>query len=40
MYEMFASESKDTVFPYRYFSEIIFPRDCESFCNFSPFILG
>ena len=31
MFEMFASESRDTVFPYHYFSEIEIPRDCESF---------
>ena len=31
MYKKFASESEETVFPYHYFSEIIIPRDCESF---------
>ena len=39
MLKMFASESRDTVFPYHYFSEMI-QRDCESLFNFSPFILG
>ena len=31
MFKMFASESRDTVFPYHHFSEIVIPRDCESF---------
>ena len=40
MFKMFASESREPVFPYHYFfPEIIIPRDCESFFNFSPFIL-
>ena len=39
-FKMFASESRDTVFPYHYFSEIMIPRDYESFFNFSPLILG
>ena len=30
MFKMFASESRDTVFPYHYLSKIIIPRDCES----------
>ena len=40
MFKMFASESRDTVFPYNYFSEMIIPRDCESLLNYSPFMLG
>ena len=40
MHKMFASESRETVFQYHYFLEIIIPRDCESFFNFIPFILG
>ena len=40
MFKMFASESRETVFPYHYFSEIIISRDCDSFFNFSPFVLG
>ena len=39
MYKMFASESRETVFPYHYFWEIIVPRDGGSFLNFSAFIL-
>ena len=35
MFKMFASENRETVFPYHYFleiiAEIIIPRDCESF---------
>ena len=31
MFKMFASESREAVFPYHYFSEIIIRRDCESF---------
>ena len=38
MFKMFASESKETVFPYYHFSEMIISRGCESFFNFSPFI--
>ena len=31
MFKVFAFEGRETVFPYHYFSEIMIPRDCESF---------
>ena len=40
MFKMFTSESRDTVFPYHYFPEIIIPRYSKVFFNFSPFVLG
>ena len=36
MYEMFASESRETVFPYHHFLEIIIPRDVCFFRNRQP----